>query len=474
MAEKKLKISTALGKLVDFLVPHLPVVNTHLVHFYSENKWNRLDEGLQSDLLALDETQLADLPQEFLESNFKNYGQHLTHLLKDINQHSLDALGVVDDLETVWSQSEIKPLESQINFDKFMKAKKTHEVGVLCDVVASLADNSNSELIVDLGCGKGALASMLSLNHGLYVSGVDAAGFNSHTEDKRQQKLQLTFNAIVRKNKCQGDDEKVEEEKANSLKFHRTTQYLSKDFDVRNLMGDSGSFFHQSFERCGIVGLHTCGNLASTSIQLFANSPECRFLCNVGCCYHMLDEAFEVDCVGEGSCHPGFPLSQQLQCKRFVLGRNARMVSQQPLERYAQTKQLHPDVLFYRAVLQVILKEKIESYSGLEFQVGRKRKPAANFREYARWALNKLELDLQLDDSELDGYLQRFECERKKLQAFFQLRLLLAHLAETTILLDRLAFLMEHENIGSSYLVKLFSGVTSPRCYALIAIKRPS
>lgn len=53
-------------------------------------------------------------------------------------------------------------------------------------------------------------------------------------------------------------------------------------------------------------------------------------------------------------------------------------------------------MLFYRAVLQVILKEKIDSYSGLEFQVGRMRKPVASFKEYARWALNKLKLNIDV------------------------------------------------------------------------------
>lgn len=199
MSHKKLKILTALHKLITFLEPYLPVVNAHLVHFYSDDEWNRLDIGLQSDLLVLDETQLGNLPRNFLESNFETYGQHLTCLLKEISLHSLDSLDVVDNLDTMWNQSKIKPLESQINFDKFMKAKKTHEVGVLCDIIASLANHSGTDLIVDLGCGKGALASMLSLNHALHVSGVDAAGFNAHTEDQRQQKLQQTFNAIARK-----------------------------------------------------------------------------------------------------------------------------------------------------------------------------------------------------------------------------------------------------------------------------------
>merc|ERR1712071_57297 len=418
--------------------------------------------------MSLNEAQLANLPSDFLDSNWENYGEHLTFLMKSISNHTLDSLNVVDDLQTVWEQLGIEPLESLINFDKFMNVKKTHEVGALCNIIASISKYCNNDLIIDLGCGKGALASLLSLNHGLYVSGVDAAGFNAHTEDKRQFKLQQTFNSIVRKEKCAAEEEK------KSLKFHRTTQYLSKDFDLKTLISDSQSLFEKPFEHGGVVGLHTCGNLASTSIQLFVNSPEARFLCNVGCCYHMLDEAFEVDCVGEGTNQPGFPLSQQLRSRRFVLGRNARMASQQPLERCAQLKQLPPDVLFYRAVLQVILKEKIASYSGLEFQVGRMRKPAATFNQYARWALGKLELNIQLDDGELDCYLLRFQHQRKQLQAFFQLRLLLAHLAETIILLDRLAFLGEQENVGRSHLVKIFSAVTSPRCYALMAFKESS
>ena len=71
MSHKKLKILTALHKLITFLEPYLPVVNAHLVHFYSDDEWNRLDIGLQSDLLVLDETQLGNLPRNFLESNFE-------------------------------------------------------------------------------------------------------------------------------------------------------------------------------------------------------------------------------------------------------------------------------------------------------------------------------------------------------------------------------------------------------------------
>ena len=43
----------------------------------------------------------------------------------------------------------------------------------------------------------------------------------------------------------------------------------------------------------------------------------------------------------------------------------------------------------------------------------------------------------------MDDYLERYNSQRRHLQAFFQLRLLLAPLIEATILLDRLAFLKE-------------------------------
>ena len=42
----------------------------------------------------------------------------------------------------------------------------------------------------------------------------------------------------------------------------------------------------------GLIGLHTCGNLASSSLRLFVANPRVHFLCNVGCCYHLLEEEF--------------------------------------------------------------------------------------------------------------------------------------------------------------------------------------
>lgn len=321
----------ALEKLTCFLEPYLPIINAHMVHFFTGQEWNNLSPELQTDLLALDEMQLAKLPDDHLNIGSRNLDHirpTLRQLMEDIQKHSLCSLKVLDDLPSIWNCMGIQPLTSTIHFDKFMSAKKTHEVGALSDVIASLSNQTGSNLIVDLGCGKGALGSILSLNHGVYVSGIDAAGFDSHVEEGRKFRMEKTFQAEVRKS----TEATATDPAGHSVKFRRTTQFLSSKVDLGPFIQESSQHFGVPFQQVGLVGLHTCGNLASTSLQLFVNSPQTNFLCNVGCCYHLLDEAF-----GDGCCgpEPGFPLSQTLKSKRFSMGRNARMVANQSLERYA-------------------------------------------------------------------------------------------------------------------------------------------
>ena len=41
-----------------------------------------------------------------------------------------------------------------------------------------------------------------------------------------------------------------------------------------------------------LVGLHTCGNLASTALRIFSMEPRVKLLCIVGCCYHTITQEF--------------------------------------------------------------------------------------------------------------------------------------------------------------------------------------
>lgn len=41
-------------------------------------------------------------------------------------------------------------------------------------------------------------------------------------------------------------------------------------------------------EVCGLLGLHTCGDLAPTLLRIYANMSACRGVVSVGCCYMKL------------------------------------------------------------------------------------------------------------------------------------------------------------------------------------------
>lgn len=92
-----------------------------------------------------------------------------------------------------------------------------------------------------------------------------------------------------------------------------------------------------------LTGLHVCGDLASTCVRLFLQNQDIVSLCTVGCCYNLLTEAFiEEKDVRSSSDQPtfGFPLSSFLNKKHFSLGRNARMIACQSLDRICQEKRV--------------------------------------------------------------------------------------------------------------------------------------
>ncbi|XP_042860929.1 methyltransferase-like protein 25 isoform X2 [Penaeus japonicus] len=285
--------------------------------------------------------------------------------------------------------------------------------------------------------------------------------------------------------------------------------------------------------RLGLVGLHTCGNLAASSIRLFISNSKVKFICNVGCCYHLIEEEFyenpfspkvmssanagnndslsnkllEEDQVEDESLskinrrteeaevssvqqedtqaavsfdplHPseipnlsvGFPMSSFLRERKFVLERNTRMLSCQSADRLTEQSYSGLNSLYWRALLQVVLKEKLGDKFNTS-QVGRIGSKCKDFNEYLGKALEKLGLDIEVTIEELAEYQRKYINNREKIERFFLLRSTLAPLIEGLILLDRLAFLCEQEDVEAAYLVQLFNPVTSPRCHAVIGVR---
>ncbi|XP_070709930.1 probable methyltransferase-like protein 25 [Pempheris klunzingeri] len=248
-----------------------------------------------------------------------------------------------------------------------------------------------------------------------------------------------------------------------STMFSPLTSYITAETELRELIDE--------LEDAVLVGLHTCGDLAPSTLRMFVAKPELAAVCSVGCCYHLLSEEFDPagqECV-HGAC--GFPLSQHLRDQSWFCGRNARMSACLALERVSAGQGIQMESLFYRAVLHVVLRDHYSSFKS-EKRVGNVYAKAKSFVEYVRRALRRLELDeSKLSDSDIQRYHDTYRPRIDEMIAFNMLKVTLAPCIEGLILLDRLCYLKEQKDLSFSALVQLFDPLLSPRCYAVVGLK---
>uniref|UniRef100_A0A8C7E2E8 Methyltransferase like 25 n=1 Tax=Naja naja TaxID=35670 RepID=A0A8C7E2E8_NAJNA len=262
-------------------------------------------------------------------------------------------------------------------------------------------------------------------------------------------------------------EEEKEQRKVASLKakasrskeaniYSPLTSFITAETELHDIVGD--------LEDCVIVGLHTCGDLAPSTLRLFSAVPEIKAVCSVGCCYHLLSEEHEIngDRCKETRGIWGFPLGRYLKEEGWFCGRNARMAA----------CLLPTESLFYRAVLQVIV-EECYGIKRSDRNIGKVYSKSSSFLDYVRISLKKLELDeSKISDSLILEYFEKYKHRMNELEAFNMLKVVLGPCIEVLILLDRLCYLKEQENIAWSGLVKLFDPIKSPRCYAVVALKK--
>ncbi|XP_055214804.1 probable methyltransferase-like protein 25 isoform X3 [Gorilla gorilla gorilla] len=242
------------------------------------------------------------------------------------------------------------------------------------------------------------------------------------------------------------------------------TSFITADSELHDIIKD--------LEDCLMVGLHTCGDLAPNTLRIFTSNSEIKGVCSVGCCYHLLSEEFENQHKERTQEKWGFPMCHYLKEERWCCGRNARMSACLALERVAAGQGLPTESLFYRAVLQDIIKD-CYGITKCDRHVGKIYSKCSSFLDYVRRSLKKLGLDeSKLPEKIIMNYYEKYKPRMNELEAFNMLKVVLAPCIETLILLDRLCYLKEQEDIAWSALVKLFDPVKSPRCYAVIALKK--
>ncbi|XP_071832700.1 probable methyltransferase-like protein 25 isoform X2 [Apostichopus japonicus] len=261
--------------------------------------------------------------------------------------------------------------------------------------------------------------------------------------------------------------------------FEPVTAFVSSATDLASLTASLDVDEGRAFETDPflLVGLHTCGDLGATLTQLFVDCPSAVAMCLVPCCYHFVTEEFEPKESRFWKAPSelnqwGFPMSQYLRGKEVNIGRDARMLACMAQERMAVDGKIPIRALFFRAVLQVLLRDHYRIPSRKE-AVGKLASKCKDFVEYARRAMTKLGFEHEkMTDEEIDQYYQTYLEKMNSLEVFTAARLAFSRMVESLLLLDKLCFLLEQPDVESASIVRLFDPVQSPRCYAVVATKK--
>ncbi|KAI8128697.1 Methyltransferase-like protein 25, partial [Lucilia cuprina] len=494
--------------ILQFMSPHWSWVNCHMVNYLTDNHWhNFVPSELHNELSnfsTLDECieeVFWNIPTYMEESSCMQKFPQFKKFRLLAQQHSLHSFKDVIITATEFEEKVLgvsKETKQQIKIKEFLTEKKQHEVEITAALVNNLISNSSwreQTIIVDAGDGKGYLSSRLALEYGHKVLGIDSNTANTQNAIERSKKLKKAWNGLKERAELESKGltparrgnlkQKLQQKSLVEEKLplsHENDNYKTIDKFITSDMDLVGIIQQQFAINCNqtkssicLTGLHTCGNLAATCLKLFHTQASCKLMCNIGCCYHLLKEQFSTDEflgnkeISNLNQEIGFPLSSYLKGKEIKLGRNARMLAAQSIERVMAAKELPNISLYYRALLELLI---CEEHKDLEntVQVGKIRK-FSNFKEYVDLCRKKYP-HLNLKAERIDEIFTAQELSRNKkyLDLFYLLRMTFAPVLESLILLDRLLFLRE-KGYEQSYLIPVFDPVVSPRHFAIVAIK---
>ncbi|KAJ9578637.1 hypothetical protein L9F63_005127 [Diploptera punctata] len=463
MSESVLNITTNGLKILEM---YSWLLDSYVLDYFTDHHWNKLPSSWRNILETIEPQELEQFlnPKTSFERNKRLWPLSLMCLhvvasrfsgsrnpvklesIFDIHINAKDKLtGTIKEeqldnpmfsLESrnqEWQVSRTSYLEhSKLHyiFTKHVKPKKQHEISRMAQITASVAEIEDCQYVVDIGSGLGHLARKLAYGYGLRICCLEAQEELSVQAKKLDLELEISASKVIK------------EENINIFRPVHLTVTLDSQMTAEMFMNALKTAFGIGDEnfRFGIVGLHPCGDLAPILMQLFVQCKNAIFINIVGCCYMKLStDNFS------GFC--GYPMSNQ----RLKIGQ------------YENLK-----VHCYRAVLEKIL---VKYWPHLKHTMIKsiKHSSGMTFTEYITLAFTKLGLKVPqnyVDSEEIKTDLLQW----KKVVTFYTLRLMLAPLVETVVLLDRLIYLQELD-IRSS-LIPLFDPILSPRNNILIGRKK--
>lgn len=186
------QLRSRLEEVVVYLKPYLPIANSHVVNFITNNFWETIIPSNVREEVDLKGT-------EVLFSNFWSdnpVSDSLTQFVSTAKCNHLDSYPSnfymeLDDVYSVLQSWGYTPSHKSFQLKEFMAAKKLHEVQIMAELVADLSKFADIDTLVDIGGGKGYLSSLLALAYDLNVLGIDSQVINSEGARNRTFKFEV-------------------------------------------------------------------------------------------------------------------------------------------------------------------------------------------------------------------------------------------------------------------------------------------
>eukprot|EP00755_Sulcionema_specki_P032235 Sspe_Gene.98316::Locus_71750_Transcript_1_1_Confidence_1.000_Length_1349::g.98316::m.98316 len=321
--------------------------------------------------------------------------------------------------------SDFQPDPLPVSLPKGSSPKKHHEVDQLRKLVEVLVRGTDP-VVVNVGEGKGHLSEAVAKSCDVpCVVGIDC---NAHlTECSRQRRV----------------------EKMVPITLDITPDMSPIQWSAA--IRDGGAKVSDDLREAVLLGLHCCGDLGSSVVQVFAES-RASSLAMVPCCFHALSQ----------KGYPLTPASPPLTSVSRALGTTA--VASWGEETYLG----HFRIKYYRAVLALLMGEAPRITPSALRRAA--KLTDTSLAAFLRCVGSRAAEECDLAPHELDS--PTGEAAFRAYTAFAVLRHILAPTLETILLLDRFLYL-EHKGLPTA-LIPLFDPSLSPRSVLLLSQRVPS
>ena len=367
--------------------------------------------------LSLNRSPIRDLSHiaNYLNEKTKDKGRNRNDNDQDINDNVSDRWQFEPEL---MSGSSRHHQSLKHVFRKHVKPKKQYELCRLGKLASVVAESLDLNKVLDIGSGVGHLSRYLCYNHKLSVACVD--GDNSLTVSARKfdEELEKTVEKMSRWTVNRAEIE------LPPSPVH-VTAHVSPDMNLNtfhSLLRDSFNLNEASLQY-GLVGLHTCGDLASVLLRMFTMDPSSLMINSLGCCYMKIIQHWPM------SRHVTNTPWHALNYTNTELACHAIEVYVERLRLKGEDERDKLKVHCYRAVLEKLLIKRNVRYRHTILKTVSKSH-LLSFPEYVRRATVNLVRDAGLEpfsDEELDNVEVNEELNPWwKVVIFYSLRLAFA------------------------------------------------